>query len=651
MNSFRVLLARARPYLLIWIGLLPLFAVLARLAAVRVGDASEYYAMLLAFDGIHRPWMTAEPYARYQELYQSNSILGLLPTDTLAHAFEALRVNNTADFNHFWLYSLLAELSGTAARLLGIHPTVHQNFVVLHYLLAVMVASIGYHTFSWRGVSAVLLILLVSPLFWFSNKAHTEFMTVCLVLGALAWLMREKYLPAALLLALAATQNPSFALLAGLALGMRVWLQRARAYNLAEVAMVVATVLAVLMHPVYYFLRYGVPTPQLLAGGAALGANLSTFYVWFVDPDLGLFPNWPLGLLALLLGAFIVLRRQWRSDTPATRPFLLFCLAYLAINLFAHSSTTNLNSGATPGLARYALWYMPLMLPVLLQVLGYLRARPLAGRLTLALVVLLGGVSLQVNDPRRFERYTTPSLSSRALQKHLPGLYNPPPEVFAERYSGHGENVYAQNVRAVVGPDCRKALIMGNPDSRAALAPPACGLDKRALDRLVNNTAVHPGAPYYLQLPATIAPLEADKLAAGPHRVAAGGEPVDVLGEGWSVPESWGVWSDGHAATLTLPCGPAQYFGNGKPFTLLLNLRPFQQQALRASYQGKLLWEGVVNEVDQEVVIKVPGAPCEGTRMVISLALPGAVSPQSLKLSGDPRLLGVGLSRFEVRAE
>ncbi|WP_217619259.1 hypothetical protein, partial [Achromobacter sp. GbtcB20] len=168
--------------------------------------------------------------------------------------------------------------------------------------------------------------------------------------------MVERYLAAALFIALASTQNPSFALVACIPLFYRVVLQRERRYSLFEVAMAVAVVVAVLAHPVYYFARYGVVTPQLLAGGAALGGNIWTFYVWIVDPDLGLLPNWPLGLLVLLAALVAYLRKPVSLAGPGTWRVTAFVLACCAINFFAHSSTTNLNSGATPGLARYALW-------------------------------------------------------------------------------------------------------------------------------------------------------------------------------------------------------------------------------------------------------------------------------------------------------
>jgi len=44
----------------------------------------------------------------------------------------------------------------------------------------------------------------------------------------------------------------------------------------------------------------------------------------------------------------------------------VFVVSYLAISLFAQSSTQNLNSAATPGLSRYGLWYIALFFPLFL---------------------------------------------------------------------------------------------------------------------------------------------------------------------------------------------------------------------------------------------------------------------------------------------
>lgn len=648
----------ALPYLYIVAVLLALFFILNRMAPVRVGDGSEYYGLYYAWWLTARPWMTPAAYEAYNALFASNAIVGLVPTHVLASAFEALRVGTTSDFNHFWFYSLLAALCGKAAALVGVTLTPHQSFLALHFVALAATMAIAFRFHSWKGVLAVALMIVVSPVFWFINKVHTEFLTVCLVLSAVVLVTGQRYLAAALCIALASTQNPSFALIACIPLFYRVVLQRKQPYTLFEVALCVAVVVAVLAHPVYYFSRYGVVTPQLLAGGAALGRNLSTFYIWIFDPDLGLLPNWPLGLGVLLLaiGAFAVRFRQGARQ-PMDWRWLAFAGIYLAVNFFAHASTTNLNSGATPGLARYALWYLPLGFPLVMYVLDLFPRRSgrwYGGAVALALLAV---VSIAINNPRKSERYTSPSLTSRFLQTYLPGLYDAPWEVFAERYSGFGEEVHARKPRVIVGPDCRKILLMPGDGLQNALVPRGCTVDAERLNTYVNSQEF--SATFGAQAPsadaryASLDPAKLDglrlRLMPGPHRVGANGDGGVVLGTGWSGREEWGVWSEQKVASLVLPCDDTQYYGPGKPFALSIKLRPFNKQSLVVSTSAGKAWEGEVTAVDQVISIDVPADSCKDGKYQVTLEMPNAISPLQLGMSTDNRLLGVGLSEYEIR--
>lgn len=647
--------SNALPYLIILAVLVVIFFMLNRLPPVRVGDGSEYYGLFYAWSLEHRPWMTAAAYDAYGALVRSNAIVGLVPQDALASSFQALRVGATSDFNHFWFYSLLAALCGKAAGLLGMTLTPHQCFLGLHFAALAATAAIAYRCYAWKGVLAVALMVLVSPVFWFINKVHTEFLTVCLLLSAVILVTGRRYLEAAFCIALAATQNPSFALIACIPLFYRVVLQRKQPYSLWDVALCVGVVLAVLAHPVYYFARYGVVTPQLLAGGAQLGRDLGTFYVWILDPDLGLLPNWPLGVLVLLAGlaGLALARRRGPERVKADPLWLVFCALYLAVNFFAHASTTNLNSGATPGLARYALWYLPLGFPVFMYVIGLFPRGARQGYVAVPVLALLAAMSIRVNDPRGSERYTAPSAASHFLQTRLPGLYNPPWEIFAERYAGFGEGVYDKKLRAIIGPDCAKMLLLPGEGLHDAVAARSCALDGEKLNEYVNSQRFDAeyGAqprPRYVALPQARVDGFRPRLAPGTQRVGTLGTGNVILGEGWSGKEEWGVWSESKVATLVLPCDGRQFYGPARPFSLLVRLRPFNKQTLIVSTTAGKAWEGAISAVDQEVRIEMPPASCEDGLYTVTLEMPNAVSPQALGMSADGRLLGVGLSSYEI---
>lgn len=266
----------------------------------------------------------------------------------------------------------------------------------------------------------------------------------------------------------------------------------------------------------------------------------------------------------------------------------------------------------------------------------------------MALLLLVSVISMRVNKPSKFESYEHPSVSSKFIQKNLPGLYNPPWEVFVERFSGMGEGVHARRVRAVLGPDCLKVLVMPGPDRRNAVAPAGCGYDPVKLNALINDGAIGTAAlvatrdPYYLRLaPADSAGLYR-VVPAGRHSVGMADDGAPILGDGWSGPDAWGRWSEQSVATLVMMCKPTE-----RP-TLTLYLRPFQKQSITISSDGGQLWQGSIASDDQAVPLQLGPDSCIGGRRIVKLDIPDAVSPQKLGLSGDVRMLGVGLSTWEL---
>ncbi|MYM68839.1 hypothetical protein GTP45_18645 [Pseudoduganella sp. FT55W] len=632
-------LRAALPYLAIGAGVLALFLWLGTLPAARVGDGSEYYAMFYAWTDGLRPWMTPAANAAYDALQRSGEISGLVERDWFYQAFSELRVGDTTDFNHFWLYSLLAVLCQQAAALLQIHLSSHASFLTLHALLVGGTLAAAYRYYGWRGAGVMLAMTLCSPMLWYLDKVHTEPMTVCLLLLALMQMHRERYAAAALLLALTSTQNPSFALIAGIPWAYRVLLQWRQRYSIGELALLAGAAVTVLLHPAYYFWRYHVVTPQLLAGGAKLGGELSTFYIWILDPDLGLLPNWPLGVAMLLLGALLWLRQRAGKEASLHWPEVLFISVYLLVNFYANSSTNNLNSAATPGLARYALWYMPLGFTLLLWIVQRTAWRTLAGGLTALLLLAAMGCSAWLYHPLQPERYTTPSASSLWLQTHAPGLYNPPPEVFMERYSGVGED-RAFNV--VVGPDCSKLLLVrAVPGAGGVATPPRCLYDSAKLQAYQQSMLPTFDKYRYAQLTSTQARSLQQALSDAVHSTALGANGSFALGEGWSTQEAWGVWSQAQRVTMYLPCA-------GQPFRLSMYLHSYGKQALAVRSGDQLLFEGPVAQDGGTLQFTVPPQACRGAVAKLDLRISDPHAPSEQGNPADQRLLGIALHNFQL---
>ena len=388
-------------------------------------------------------------------------------------------------------------------------------------------------------------------------------------------------------------------------------------------------------------------TPQLLAGGATLGGNLSTFYIWILDPDLGLLPNWPLGVIltaaAVLIRKFspaeIELRENWA--------FYAFVAVFFLVNFYAHSSTTNLNSGATPGVARYSLWYLPAWFPIVYYVVRRLPKQKFA-RLTFSLaIVLVGLISISKNNPKLPQNHWTPTWLSNAIQTKLPFLYTPPAEVFAERYSGFGEEIYQMNILGVLGPDCRKLLVFSGPGRNMVTVPTHCQIDNQKIQALVKSFTIVNDGEHFLRLSDADYYTLQPKLVPGSYSIGTTGTGNSFLKSGWNDLESWGVWSKSKVATISFPCNKLQYNSARPTLDLVLGLQGFGNQQINITQNGTSLFQGKV-EALVDVSVQVQVSECREKSIELDINTANPVSPASLGLSTDERKIGVGLSKITV---
>lgn len=623
--------------------------------AVRVGDGMEYYALFYAWKDGLRPWMTPESFQSYQLLFESGHIEGMLPADVLRDSFPALRVGQTADFNHFWLYSLLAAIMSGAAGIFGVDLGPHSSFMLLHAVLLGGTIAVCGAMHGWRGIAVVLIIVLTSPLIWYVNKVHTEFFSFCLTLSSMAFLTRGRFVFAALAMAAAGTQNPGLLLPALVLLSLRVIMERDKTYSFIEVAAVVGTVGLMAVHPFYYLARYDTITTQLLAGGAEPGVALGVFYIWLIDPDLGLFPNWILGFFFLVFGALQWRRRNREISTASliSNNFAVWIgmAVFFLAAIYSHSSTVNLNSGGSPGMSRYALWYIAPLYPlILLSIWGIERSRLAVGGLLAATVcsaVLLTGRSW----PSRPENVATPSFASRIVQQFVPFLYTPPPEVFRERFGGIGESA---GLGAVVGPDCRKVLIIGSaaPERGEKLfVPGRCSFRAQQILAWTDANRSDVSAYHHLensdiQAPFTV-PLGQDLLYSSDNLDIA-----STLAEGWSSPEPWGVWSEGSKAIVVLQLADAP--PAGLELSILLNgFTPPSSptREVSVSINGAEPVHLVIDQGEPQRAVRLPidqSGAAETGMVRVEFLISNPISPSQAGLSADGRNLGIGLVSMRV---
>lgn len=626
---------------------------------VRVGDGSEYYAMAVAWAETHRPYMTETGWAHYDLLYASNAIPGINGSEELRNFSPELMVKGGQDFNHFWFYSLGAAVIAEMGDYSGINIPIHTAFLIWHCVLLALLLIVSLRYFGWRGLLVALLLTFLSPAFWYLDKVHSEFFTFCLATIAVIYFIRRKYFPSAFFLALAATQNISFSFISLFVLGIGIFKRPKTKWKADETILLLASVLVNLLHPAYYLLRYGTPDPQFLSGGAQAGLHLSHFWIWLLDPDVGLLPNWWFGIVLLLLALIIAIKRKFKFD--GLHIWLVFCLVYLVVSLFAQGSTVNLNSGASPGLARYGLWYLALFFPLLMLLIREFKNPGWkAGVFSLFAVlaaVYSGFTYLPTNGGTA---HCQPSTFSWWLQKNLPGMYDPPAEIFAERFSGICENIEWVKNAAIIAPDCRKVLISNyqvGGDEFIVTGAAGCNLDFSKVSRLISRKfstgAWTDSNSYYRLSREEVVASQLSPIAGDWYAFSFGSSFSQSTGADyrhWGLLEDWGVWSVGKQAELSLPC-PSVDNGTIPPTLLELELKPFiteihPQLTASISLDGEEAWSGTLTGT-QIISMAFPAAVCTNEdSMTMRTHIDNPVSRTELGISGDMRKLGIGVMRL-----
>lgn len=653
MDFLSVPISRGKAILIALVIAVVALRLLLMLSPQRVGDGSEYYALFLAIQAGHRTFMTEGAWTAYEHLYANSHILGLVNPHDLQGTFPSLiQKSGGADFNHFWFYSALVALTTGWLTFFGV--SVHTCFLVFHALLLAALTYIAARTFGKTCLIAAAIVLLGSPIIWFIDKVHTEFFTFCCISIGTLLFCRQRYFAAAVWLALASTQNISIGATAVFLLAVGAWKLRRSRWSFQDVVLTVLALALVTIHPIYYFFRIGVIDPQLLAGGAHIGSNLRNIYIWIADPDVGLIPNWPASLLILAMAAVAAVTAKIRPE----RLSLAYVAIFLATNLYAQSSTENLNSGATIDIARYATWYIGLFIPCLAFALNALMTRCgwlLKGVVALVLLTITAASAIHFR-PSLHESYLAPTRLSAWIQKRLPTLYNPPPQIFADRNTG---GVRLPASYAILGPGCRKVLVVveaGVPVT--PLARETCGLDLARLPARI----LQPG-----QLPellpdgrswAYMVLSDAEREQARPtmelnHTYEAGIDQPSTgyfLVDGWWSRETWGVWSSSEHPRLSAKVAGCPPNGLQIALEVVAFVGPEHPKLnVQIDSADRALYSDTLNNPGPMTLsVDVPCSALTKGRLDLTFSINGQRSPQELGLSEDSRVLGLGLRNITL---
>lgn len=403
----------------------------------RVGDGMEYYAMLISIINSGQVFATHESLLLYDNYVMHTSTLGFLQSEFLQKTFPMLVTNEELDFPHFWFYSVLAAPFGLLLKIASLD--IGYSFTLLHISLFILLSYIAYREYNKLGVIVILMMILCSPAIWFINKAHTEFFTITMSIVGLIYFTKNKYLQSSLFFALIATQNPPFAIISILLVIYALFNLKSKIFNYKSIAFLIVIGAIIALHPLYYYFRLGVITPQFLLGAANDAVTLHRMLTWFFDPDVGLFLNWPFGLIIVFIGLLSLVNHHFIYFIKTYKFHLLFYILYVIILSYSQSKTGNLNHGATVYISRYALWYVALFFPIILYIVQYIYEKNSVKCMQTIMIFCIFSVGIwNIYDyfPNRVENYTVQTKTSKLFFRIFPSLWNPEPEIFVERALG-----------------------------------------------------------------------------------------------------------------------------------------------------------------------------------------------------------------------
>ena len=402
----------------------------------RVGDGHEYLAMARQMSTGRPPALSAADLVRVSSEMER---LGSGWSVDLA-APHLTGSDGRQDFPHFWLYSAFVAPIVAVFALSGLHW--NHAFTVFNIALLTTAACVALR----RVRPAATPMLVAGPIVWWLDKASVEVFTFGL-LAIAASLWSTAPCAAVVLLGVLTAQNPAF----GLTLvAVGVWATgRARPPDRRRIVLALAVAAAIgVLHPLYYFWHLRRPSP--LASSLVLEwPGITAVLTPLLDPLAGVAWCFP-GLVALVA---LVSACEIR-DRRIVPLMALAGLVGALLVVFALSS--NVNHGGTPGPSRYGIWLAPLVLTLFAHrpdgtpPCRHGRYLPLVAMLSLPHAVWMF-------HPKLPENSEAPTRVGNWFVERTPALYNPLPEVFAERFGGNDGDPLVPTASA----RCEKVLLSG----------------------------------------------------------------------------------------------------------------------------------------------------------------------------------------------
>lgn len=395
------------------------------------GDGNEYLQMIISFTNHATANLLPE------DINERN--LFIQGIDPYSGYYKDL--NGQFYSYHFWFYSLLCVPVYFFLEIFKIYP-----LKVFQITNVIFLFFVGYQLLKSpleKKKKIWLIIGLINPIWLYVPWSHPEVFSFSMLFVGLLKLLEKRQVKATIYTALASLQNPGIALVT-LIIGIVELIRIIRVKKIDSKFLFVGLSSLIALFPyLWYWSHYRVFS--LIGETYTVGFSLEKTINLFIDPNFGLVIYIP--FLILILAILI-----YKIDKTA---IISVCTLFL-IGLIC-SVQLNWNSGATY-INRYAVWMIPIVVFGCLSITRSKNFKWFAG-----LSSITNGVILIVC----FLFYTSySSVQFTPLAKLViglvPGLYNPPIEVFVEK--SLGREVSLQEVKPITiyaGGEKRKELVQG----------------------------------------------------------------------------------------------------------------------------------------------------------------------------------------------
>ncbi|KKC48117.1 hypothetical protein VE23_15015 [Paenibacillus sp. D9] len=313
---------------------------------------------------------------------------------------------------HFWFYSLLCVPAYVLLKFFDLN--VLKAFQLTNVLMLFVLIFMIYRSSIERNRKIWLYFGLVNPIWLYVQWSNSEvFSFVFLYMGLLKFL-EKKAVPAVILTAIASLQNPGIALITAI-IGFVEFIMVLRERKITKRFVGIVLGSSIVIFPyLWYWAHYRVFS--LIGETYTTSMSTEKLVSLFLDPNFGMLIYIPMAFVIL---AFLLVKKDYLAVVSLGMLILIGLICTVQINW--NSGNIYMN--------RYAVWMIPIAIYGCINISNRLRFKVWA----ISSLIINGLILLICIGYYSSYSHTQFTPLAKLVIASVPGLYNPPVEVLAER--------------------------------------------------------------------------------------------------------------------------------------------------------------------------------------------------------------------------